>query len=402
MARHIFKMVWNRKGANSLVILEIFISFLVVFGVVATGTQLLSYYRTPLGFEYDNLWDVGIDTGAAFFDGPPPDMGETVERLRTELLAHDEVRGVAVSVFEPYLSGRSVMDWGGTDGQPRVDTELMRVSPSYLDVLGLRLVAGRWFEPADEHVHWIATVVSEELAKNAFGDENPIGKVVVEKDDDEGTSEEYRVVGVVSTFRRMGELRPPGNVLFRPLWPSGEIHFPRRHLQVKLAPGTTAAFEETMMKTLGGVAPGWSFDLQSVETSREHYLRTQLAPLFVISLVAVFLMLMVGLGLVGVLWQNVTQRTRELGLRRAKGATQRNIYHQILSELFMIAGLGVVLGTVVVAQVPILHVAELEGRVFVIALVLSAAILLGLTALCGLYPSWLATRVQPAEALHYE
>lgn len=402
MAKHIFKMVWNRKRANSLVILEIFISFLVVFGVVATATQLLSYYRMPLGFDYNDLWDVGIDTGQAFFDGPPPDMGETVERLRTELLAHDEVRGVAVSVFEPYLSGRSTMDWAGQEGRPRVDTELMRVSPSYLDVLGLHLVAGRWFEPADEHVHWIPTVVSVELAEDAFGDEDPIGKVVVENDEDEGTSDEYRVIGVVSTFRRMGEFRPPHNVLFRPMWPTSEILFPRRHLQVKLAPGTTAAFEETLMKTLRGVAPGWSFDLQSVEASRERYLRAQLAPLFVISLVAVFLMLMVGLGLMGVLWQNVTQRTRELGLRRAKGATQHNIYHQILGELLTIAGLGIALGMVVVAQVPVLDVVELEGRVFVLSLGLSVLVLLGLTALCGLYPSWLATRVQPAQALHYE
>lgn len=402
MARHIFKMVWNRKGANSLVILEIFISFLVVFGVVTTAAQLLSYYRMPLGFDYDNLWDVGIDTGQAFFDGPPPDMGDTIERLRTELLAHDEIEGVAVSVFEPYLSGRSTRDWAGHEGRPRVDTEVMQVSPSYLDVLGLHLVAGRWFEPADEHLHWTATVVSEELAKDAFGDEDPLGQVVVEKDEDEGTSQEYRVVGVVSSFRRMGELEPPHNVLFEPLWATGVITFPRRHLQVKLAPGTTAAFEETMMKTLRGVAPGWSFDLQSVEASRETYLRGQLAPLFVITLVAVFLMLMVGLGLVGVLWQNVTQRTRELGLRRAKGATRQNIYHQILGELLMVAGLGVALGTVVVAQVPVLHIAEVEGRVFATSLALSVAILLGLTALCGVYPSWLATRVPPAEALHYE
>ena len=156
------------------------------------------------------------------------------------------------------------------------------------------------------------------------------------------------------------------------------------------------------MKTLRGVAPAWSFDLQSVEARRESYLREHLAPVFAVSLVAVFLMVMVALGLMGVLWQNVTQRTRELGLRRAKGATQQNIYRQILSELLVVSGLGILLGTAVVAQVPILDFVPLDGDVFATALGLSAFLLLTLTAVCGLYPSWLATRIQPAEALHYE
>jgi putative ABC transport system permease protein len=396
MARHIFKMVWNRKSANALVVLEIFISFLVLFAVVAMTTQFVSYYRTPLGFEYENRWDIGISTGGSGFGDAPADMGMTIERMRVELEVHDQVESVAVAVFGPYESGRSSTQW--TDAEIR--THSMRVSLSYLETMGMTLEQGRWFEPSDEHVHWIPTVLSRELAEAAFGSEDPIGQVVIEKDDD--GDDEYRVVGVVSTFRRQGEFAPPVNVLFRAAWPADPVRFPRRHLQVELSAGTTAAFEETMMKTLQGVAPSWSFDLQSVEGMRESYVREHMVPIFAVSTVAAFLMVMVALGLMGVLWQNVTQRTRELGLRRAKGATQQNIYRQILSELLIVAGLGIVLGTIVVVQVPILDLAALDVEVFVKALVLSTVSLLSLTALCGLYPAWLATRIRPAEALHYE
>ena len=140
---------------------------------------------------------------------------------------------------------------------------------------------------------------------------------------------------------------------------------------------------------------------------RERYLRDRLTPLVAAALVAGFLMLMVALGLSGVLWQSVTQRTRELGLRRAKGATRQAIHRQILAELLLVATFGILLAALILGQVWALDLLDVEGLriepgVFAASLGLSTLLLLGLTALCGLYPSWLATRVEPAEALHYE
>lgn len=402
MGKHIFKIVWNRKGANSLITLEIFISFLVVFAVAALVIQFWINYNRPLGFDYKNLYDVGIDTGHAFFDDPPPEMGATVERLAHELEALDPVEGAAITVFEPYIDGASTRDWG--DGQKlKVDTELMRVSRSYLEVMKLDLLAGRWFEPADQHVRWKPVVVSPELARDAFGSADPVGQVVRQNGDDGEDDEEFRVIGMVGTFRRQGEHVDPGNVLFTPIWPDSPVTYSRRRIEVRLAPGTPANFEETMLGRLSAVAPpGWTFDVRSVERQREVYLRNHLAPLVAAGLVAVFLMLMVGLGLMGVLWQNVTQRIRELGLRRAKGATAKNIHRQILAELLTVSTLGIGLAALVLAQLPILGLFHLEADVFVAALAASIVVLYLLTALCGLYPSWMATRIRPAEALHYE
>jgi putative ABC transport system permease protein len=103
------------------------------------------------------------------------------------------------------------------------------------------------------------------------------------------------------------------------------------------------------------------------------------------------------------MWQNVTRRTRELGLRRAVGADRPNVRRQILAEVAVLTTMAVVLGVVLALHVPALGLLpRLSNAVFAAGLVASLLVVYTLTLLCGLYPSWLAARVQPAEALHYE
>jgi len=107
--------------------------------------------------------------------------------------------------------------------------------------------------------------------------------------------------------------------------------------------------------------------------------------------------------MVGVVWQSVARRTREIGLRRALGGTARDVYMQVLGELVVIATLGLVLGSLLVAQAPLLGlVSWLTGKLFFVSLGVSLGLMYLLTVAVGLYPSWLATKVQPADVLHYE
>jgi putative ABC transport system permease protein len=126
-------------------------------------------------------------------------------------------------------------------------------------------------------------------------------------------------------------------------------------------------------------------------------------PLVIGAVVAGFLILMVGLGLVGVLYQNVVRRTSELGLRRALGASGASVRRQVLAELLALTTLAVILGAVVFLQTPLLGLAAAIPAVVVVeAVVLAAAMIYAFVALCGAYPSWLATRVQPARALQHD
>jgi putative ABC transport system permease protein len=165
----------------------------------------------------------------------------------------------------------------------------------------------------------------------------------------------------------------------------------------------TRAFEEKLATRLQAVAKGWSFEIKPATELRDEAFQRRLIPIIAVGVIAAFLMIMVALGLTGVLWQNVAQRTKEIGLRRAKGATARHIYQQILGELLVITSVALLIGVAVVVQFPLLDlIGFISSEVYAASIVISLAVIYALTIVCGLYPSWMATKVQPAEALHYE
>jgi putative ABC transport system permease protein len=157
------------------------------------------------------------------------------------------------------------------------------------------------------------------------------------------------------------------------------------------------------MRRLQALEPTWTFETTMIEQARATSLRLQLVPLLVGGIVAGFLMFMVALGLTGVLWQNVTQRRQEIGLRRAVGAAATRIHRQILTELMLMTSLSLGVGLVLVLQLPAFDAVRFLGRgVLFAGAVVAAALIYLLSSLCGWYPSRLSTRIHPVEALHYD
>jgi putative ABC transport system permease protein len=99
----------------------------------------------------------------------------------------------------------------------------------------------------------------------------------------------------------------------------------------------------------------------------------------------------------------VTQRTREIGLRRAKGATRERIRRQVLGEILVMTTLAVLPAAVLLAQLPLVAAVDwIEPHVWLVALAVSLGAIYVLALICGWYPARLATAVEPAEALRYE
>ena len=112
------------------------------------------------------------------------------------------------------------------------------------------------------------------------------------------------------------------------------------------------------MKRAMAVAADWSFEVQPLDAMRETSCGSTSTPLIVIGTIAGFLLLMVALGLTGVVWQSVTQRIREFGLRRAKGATIANVRRQVLIEMVIMTSLALLVGVVLLGQLPAAAAAE--------------------------------------------
>jgi putative ABC transport system permease protein len=402
MTRHLLKLIWNRKRTNLLLMLEIFFSFLVLFAVVTLGLFYVDNYRHPLGYAYENVWCVEVDTKSQMPEGWTPEAAETFRRLSAVLADLPPVDGASIAFTAPYENGSWWSDYDA-NGR-RFFYELDSVSDSFKDVLGLEVTRGRWFSKEDDGVDFKPVVVNEWMAREVFGREDPLGKIIPQDKRSDGQPRpEMKVVGVIREYRQHGEFSAPGGYVFHRQTDVPDENAPPRMLLVKVRPGTPAAFEETLLARLQAVAKEWSFTVKPLAENREANHRARLAPVIAFGLVAGFLLLMVALGLTGVLWQNVTQRTREIGLRRAKGATARRIHKQILGELTVMTSLALLLAVLVVVQFPLLDLLGfVRPGVFGASLAVSIAALYVVTIVCGWYPSRLATRVQPAEALRYE
>jgi putative ABC transport system permease protein len=126
-------------------------------------------------------------------------------------------------------------------------------------------------------------------------------------------------------------------------------------------------------------------------------------PLRIGATLGAFLLAMVVLGLIGIVWQDVVRRTQEIGLRRAAGASARSVRRQIVLEVLVVGLFGIAIGAVVAVQFPLLEfVRQIDWTSAPPALAAAAALILGLAALAALYPAWLASRREPADALRYE
>jgi putative ABC transport system permease protein len=168
MIRHLLKLVWNRKRSNALMILEICASFLVVFVVATLGLFFLDNYRRPLGFEWKNVWNVrvGIDRARGGpGDGGSPEQAALFERLLREVRSFGAVEAAAGAAVTPFDQGGMGGNWK-IDGKD-VEMGFDEVTTGFADVMGLKVIAGRWFQEADSGLAWEPVVIDRELARAA-------------------------------------------------------------------------------------------------------------------------------------------------------------------------------------------------------------------------------------------
>jgi putative ABC transport system permease protein len=414
MIRHVFKLIWNRKRTNLLMMIEIFVSFLVLFAVVALGVYTADNWRRPIGFDYDRVWAVEVDMQQTSDDTFDDAQQETARQLMFALREFPEIEQSAGTMLAPYQFGssNSGYQWRGR----RVEFGVAEVTDEFKDVLGLKIVEGRWFSREDDGQNYHPVVINKDARVDLFGTGPAIGQSLNgdRPDSTPNTDIEQRIVGVVEAYREDGEFDGERNyALFRKTMlgaqdgrgdaASRRRDRPPRTLLIKVRPGTTAEFEERLVKRMQAAAPTWSFDVTPLKEMRASSIQFAIAPLAAVGLVAGFLMLMVALGLLGVLWQTVTQRTREIGLRRAKGAARVDVQRQILGEIAVMTTLALAAGLLVAIQFPLLDIIYfVEPHVYALGLVISVAAIYLLTLTCAWYPSRMATRIEPAEALRYE
>jgi putative ABC transport system permease protein len=392
MIRHLFKLIWNRKKSNFLLISEIFFSFLVLFGVLSFALYNYHNYRKPLGFTHENVWSLSLNTQS----------DSTAQKLVIQDQVLQRVRSFPEVAHASFTSNNtpfsfSSMSNGISYKDIRTEANMYEVQDAYKDVLGLKVSQGRWFGPEDNASLQKPVVINGKLKQELFAEQNPIGKIIPVND-----STQYKVIGVVDYFRASSEFGAEEPGLFTRINLQGADAHQWGSMLVRVKPGTGIAFEEKMMRELGQIAKGWTLEVTTMEKMRQNKSKMTLVPLIALGVVCGFLVFNVALGLFGVLWYNINKRTGEIGLRRAMGATTRQIRTQFVGEVVVLAFFGVVLGLLLAVQFPLLQVFQLSPAIYWQGMALAAVFIFLLTTLCALYPSRQASGIQPAVALHEE
>ena len=400
MLAHLCRLAWNRRRTYLLLVGELFLSFLV-FTLMVAGWMLLTIEKSkPLGFEAEDLWIVSVqdrDFGRNQDDNAEAMIRRSIELTGVELRALDGVQGVA-QVSSPPFSVSSVNGIGSVS-----------ISDEGLGVLGLRLLSGRWFQPEDAALNWGTVVIDQELSRSLFGDEDPLGKALGDSPIIDGLIH-TRVVGVVETCLYTGyrDVEVPGLMFSRLSNDSTQGSVSEFNFLVKSHPGAGPAFEEALKSRVHALVPDEydaRFTVASVMDRLEASRQRKLGNLQRLAILSGLIMLMVVSGLIGLMWQNVRRRTREIGIRRAVGAPGGWIYGQFLGELAVLVTIAVVLGCVPFVQFQLLDLlweTLVPPYVVALGLVTAALAFYLLVLLCGLYPSWLAAKVRPVEALHHD
>lgn len=395
MFKHLFKLIWNKKKQNALLITEMLVSFMVMFAVFSMAVNTYRNYRIPMGFEYQNVWVINVanppkfktvDSSMAYF-----------RNVRNVIKSMPEVSEVSyTSSNTPFTS--SFMSTGyNYQGKKYDNVCFYNVDPYYKNVFNLHLLDGRWFEKGDEALSYQPMVINQTLKEQIFRNTSPIGKAL---DDYDGKKTRIRIIGVVADMKDHGDFKPTQQSVYN-LTDTGFYKWVSR-IVVKVTPDADAAFEGRLYKTTAGIMKQSVIEIEHFTRKRDKMNNENLTPIIIVSILAGFLIINVALGIFGVLWYNINKRRGEIGLRRAVGATGGSVSWQIVAESMVLATLSLIIGTFFAAQFPLLNLFDLSAGVYIAAIILSILFIYVLVLLCSLYPGKQAAAVYPAVALHEE
>ena len=406
------------SAKNLMVVSQVALSLaLLTAGGIFTRTTVNAAAGRP-GYQYDGLILARLDTKLAGLDAQQGTTayGEVLRRTRAE--PGVVAATVASSIpFGDSVDGRMIEAVGAREGAdstqvPQARARAYRVIGSdYFAVLGLRLLKGREFNSMEElsgNGPRVA-IVDEALASRLFGNGDPVGQVIrIARDaQDSATaeSEPMEIVGVAPPLREeMLDHSPAGHVYV----PFGQQNRSGMFVQARLASGLDArAAIDTLRRTIRDVNP--RIPVLSSSTMQGFHdgslelwaLNTTSAVFSVLGLVA---MAIASIGVYGVRAYIVAQRTREIGIRVALGATSREVINLILKDGAFLTFGGLALGLPLALLVSVVMrsvFVDVGGIDIAVLLTASVALTVAVT-LAGALPARRATKVEPLTALRTE
>jgi putative ABC transport system permease protein len=393
-------------------------AFLTVLGVVIGVAVAIVTASILLGFEnsvqesfnefgVNNLWifrfNIGFHVGRLSAE----------ERMRKPLTYEDAmaikeeipaVQDVSAEVFPRAGEGPGPIRTARHKGHELSSIDFEGATSTFAEVSVLSFSDGRFYTEAEDLHRSDVAVIGYDVAHKLFPDESPVGKQL------EVAGNLYTVLGVFEKKKNTAIGNGQDNNVcipyrtYRKRYPQDDEHF----IIAMARPGMRAVAEDQirgLLRQRRRVPPDKpdNFGLSSAEALGNQFRDIMSGVLqLVIGIVSIGL-LVGGVGVMNIMLMAVTERTREIGVRKAIGARRRDISFQFLTEAMTLTGAGGILGVILSLIISyVLHLLHFPSSVPLWAVVLGVAVASSVGLFFGIYPAMKAARLDPVEALRYE
>jgi predicted permease len=398
----------RHRARSALVVTQVALSLVLLAGAGLMMRSFVKLLQVQPGFNPENVLAARISVN--FTKYSDPDVRKVQERFRSlyerifrELEGQRQIVAIAATSSYPMMPGatpftRPIQIEGHPvpEGQPAPRAELRTVTPEYFRVIGLPLVRGRIFSERDDMEAPPAVVVSQAMARHFWGEEDPIGKRI-----GLGNPPVWNeIVGIVGDVKEYGPGKDAPLEIYQPFAQGGFVG--RIVVRTTADPLQLSEMLRTAVLKADPDAPADQF-----RTLEQVHSESVAAPRLTTLLLGIFAglaLVITATGIAGVLALGVSQRTHEIGIRMALGATPGQVLAMVLGQGLRLVFIGLALGMAGAVALTRLMSGLLFGVEPTDPLTFAAVslVLIAVAVLACLLPARRASTIDPMLALRTE
>ena len=403
MYKESFLMAWASLIANKmrsiLTMLGIIIGVAAVIALVSIGNGVKQDIQNSISNLGSNL--LMVMPGAPRTPGVRPSAGSMKSLKVSDYEAISKLDGVKAA--SPMTNGSYVVIYQNKNWT----TSVSGVSYNYLDVNNWSMKSGRFLSEKNVQNRERVAVVGKTVVKNLFGDEDPVGAEIRVK------NIPFRIIGVLNS-KGSGAMgndqddmviipyttameRVEGVDYLRMIYVTGKDENGIDRLQSDI---------ENLLRVRHGIKDTNldDFNIQNMNSIMETMEETTGTLTLFLGAVAAISLVVGGIGIMNIMLVSVTERTREIGIRKALGATYSVIVTQFLIEAVVISLMGGIIGIILgIGSSKLIGMASGMSTVISIPTIgMSFAFSMAIGLIFGIYPARKAAKLNPIDALHYE